>query len=89
MINVDKGRVEFRGTEEDLILEFCELVVCLAKQRKLSVDFITKMVAASLAFSMQKESDNYVEVIKDEIIKHHDEEDDDVLKKMFGDLFNE
>lgn len=89
MINVDKGRVEFRGTEEDIILEFCELVVCLAKQKKLSVDFITKMVAASLAFSMQKESDNYVKVIKDEIIKHHDEEDDDVLKKMFGDLFNE
>lgn len=88
MIKAEKGRIEFRGTEEDIILEFAEILVCLARQR-FSVDFLTSLTAASLAFASQDECDDFIEVLKDEVIKHGDDKDNDLLKKMFGDLFNE
>lgn len=93
MIQCIDDMLMIKGSNKELLSELGAIVFALSK-KDFPMEAITAAVASGIARSKDKNSDKYVHTILDKSIDPSKEDDkssvdEDMLKKMFGDLFNE
>ena len=99
MIQSVEGVIMVKGSIPDILADLGAIIFALAK-KDIPHEAIITVVAKALATANDKDSDDFISTVIDKVFNKDDDKEpeleidteplnEDLLKRMFGDLFNE